>query len=208
MNTARAGSVVALLGLGTTLITIAMTAYPGGRLGDPTAPGFDLLRNYFCDLISPRAHNGDDNSLGMLCARAGMIVTGLALLPLWLRFPLPHPPRAAALLRRCGWLTTLALPAVAWTPSGHWPYWHSFAILCAGVPGSITLGIATWSIYRQREHTRGLLGLTIALAIVGASVGALWSLTFVASWPELALPTAQKVAWLLLLAWACALARH
>jgi hypothetical protein len=194
--------VLALLALSAALLVIAMFAYPGGRPGDPYTPGFDPFRNYFCDLISPRAHNGSDNTFGMLCARAGMIVTGFALLPLWLQFPLSLPPRAARLLRRCGWLTTLALPAVAWTPSGDWPHWHSLAILFAGVPGSTTLGIAAFTIWRRRDSNRGLFALTVALALVGASVSALWTLTFVASWPELALPTAQKLAWLLLLAWA------
>lgn len=208
MNTTASRCVLALLALSATLLFIAMFAYPGGHLGDVDAPGFDPFRNYFCDLISPRAHNGGDNTFGMLCARTGMIVTGLAMLPLWLQFPLPNPPRATTLLRHGGWLTTLALPAVAWTPSGDWPYWHSLAILCAGVPGGITLGVAAWSICRRRDHSRGLFVLTIALALVGASVGALWSLTFVANWPELALPTAQKVAWLLMLAWAAALTRH
>ena len=138
----------------------------------------------------------------MLCARAGMIVTGFALLPLWLQFPLPHPPRAATLLRHCGWLTTLALPAVAWTPLDEWPQRHSLSIVCAGAPGGIALGIAAFMLYRRRDSRPGLFRLTTALAAVGTGVGALWSLTFVAAWPELLLPAAQKVAWLLPLIWA------
>ena len=204
----RQNLVPALLALGTTLIVAAMLAYPGGRTGDPTARGFDPFRNYFCDLVAPRSHGGDDNTFGMLCARTGIVATGLALLPLWWRFPLPLPPRRGRLLRLCGVLSTLALPAVAWTPSGDWPRWHSLAILLAGLPGCATLALAGWAIHRERDRARGLFRLTTLFAAVGALVAGLWSLTFAASWPELALPTAQKVAWLLLLAWAFALARR
>jgi hypothetical protein len=200
--------VLALLALGTALLTAAMVTYPGGRPDHPAAPGFDPFRNYFCDLLAARAHGGGDNTFGMVCARAGMVVTGLALLPLWLHFPLPLSPRAALLLRRCGVLATLALPAVAWTPSADWPLWHSGAILLAGLPGGITLGLAAWATSRNCHQAPGMFNLTVAMTAAGASVGLLWSLTFAAHWPELALPTAQKVAWLLLLAWVTALTRR
>ena len=84
--------------------------------------------------------------------------------------------------------------------------------LNAGIPvlGAVAAGglVETFDDVSERLdlapvlETRGLFALTVALALVGASVSALWTLTFVASWPELALPTAQKLAWLLLLAWA------
>ncbi len=196
------------LAIAVVLLVVAMGSYPGGNLSDPTAPGFDFWRNYFCDLIQPVAKNGADNGAAMIQARIAMVLTGVALVPLWLALPRAFPGRAASCARTAGVVAALAMPAVAITPASAPAWWHSAAILLAGVPGGIALAGAGVCCWRRRTQAAATAALTLMLGVAAGATGVLWSLTFVCSWPDAwLLPTSQRCAWLALVVWAIAAAR-
>jgi hypothetical protein len=204
----RAAAVTPLLALATALLVTAMVAYPGGSASSPDANAFVPWRDYFCDLLAERTASGRDNTLGMVCARIGMVLTAVALWPLWREGVVARPwPARQRVIRWAGALAVLAMPAVAWTPSGAWPLWHSVAILVAGVPGGLALVLTAACLWQTRRERPGTARLTVLFGIAAAAVALLWTLCFVATWPATPLANAQKIAWLLLLAWAVALAR-
>ncbi|MBL8751592.1 MAG: hypothetical protein JNK78_20735 [Planctomycetes bacterium] len=192
-----------LLSAGTALIAASMLAYPGGSCSRPDACGYDQLRNYLCDLTRPVAHNGEPNSAGMRLGRAGMIVTGLSFVPLFALLPRLFPRHAVgAASRPLGIVAALAVPSVACTPSNAHPSWHSVAIVVAGLPGCLALAAGTSGVLSVRERHPGLARLTVVMLGAALTTGALYSATFLASWPDQwLLPTAQKVAGATLVVW-------
>ena len=188
------------------LLLAAMWAYPGGSSSQPAMPGFDLWHNYFCDLIRPVAHNGVANNTGAMFGTAGMIVSALAMVPLWLLLPrLLASSSLARLCRVSGLVAATAIPGVACTPSSGSSVAHTFAICVAGLPGFIALIAAAVGILASRRQHPRLAALTGALLASAGVTGALWLTTFVAPWPDRwPLPTAQKIAWVFLVAWAVA----
>jgi hypothetical protein len=185
------------------LLLAAMFAYPGGSGELPAAPGFDPWHNYFCDLIRPVAHGGGDNATGMLLARAGVVATALALVPVWLLLPLlfaAHP--AARWCRGPGLLAAAALPAVALTPSDTLPHWHTLTNAGAGLPGAVAMCAGALGIAAVRHRHRRLFWLTLLLLFASVVTAGLWTAAMVWVWPgRWALPCMQKLGWLLLLAW-------
>lgn len=197
--------------LSAVLLLAAMAAYPGGRWMDPRAEGFDLVRNYLCDLIRPVAHDGRDNATGMRLAQAALLLEAVALLPLWWLLARRLLPRAelAATVRASGILAALLLPAVAFTPSDGTSRTHALAIGAAGAPGLVAVGLGAWGLLARAREWPGLAVLTALFLAAGAASGGLWLVTFSAAWPDAwMLPLAQKLAWVLLLAWSVALARR
>jgi MFS family permease len=192
------------------LLAGAMAAYPGGRWSDPSAPGYDVLHNYLCDLNRPVAHDGQTNALGAGLARAGVLAQAAGLLPLWFLLPrfVPRWRAAGQALRACGVLASLLLPCVAFTPSDGSSRTHALAIGAAGAPGLLALLLgAAFVLVGWRGRPR-LAALTLACVLASAASGVLYLFTFVAAWPDAwSLPLAQKVAWLLLVAWIVAVAR-
>jgi hypothetical protein len=203
-------AVLAPAALSAALLVAAMAAYPGGRWADPRAEGFDLVRNYLCDLIRPVAHDGRDNATGMRLAQAALLLQAVALLPLWWLVGRRLLPRAelAAAVRASGVLAALLLPAVAFTPSDGTSRTHALAIGAAGAPGLLALGLGAWGLLARAREWPGLAVLTALLLAASGATGALWLVTFSAAWPDAwMLPLAQKLAWALLQAWGVALAR-
>lgn len=201
-------SVPALLAFATALLVTAMCTYPGGTAASPDAIGFDPLRDFLCDLLAERTQSGRDNTTAMVCARLGMVLTGLGMWALWRDCPVARPwPRRHRTIRWAATATALALPAVAWTPSGAWPVWHSVAIVLAGVPGGLAIALTAACVWQCRRDRPRTAALTTTFVAAGSVVAVVWTLCFVATWPAVPLAFAQKVAWLLLLAWAVALSR-
>jgi hypothetical protein len=205
----RAGFAVHLLSASSVvLLVLAMTRYPGGTQVDRMTRGYDFFRNYFCDLIQPLGHDGSPNG-GAALAQAGFILCACALAPLWLllprlfasRSPLGRPVRVA------GIASSLALPSVAFTPSQLGRHVHSLAILAAGVPALVSLGLGMAGLFAEWRRRPRLAALTLALLVCTVATGALWGWTFFASWPGAwALPSAQKLTWFVLVAWMPAVA--
>ena len=201
-------SAPAVLALAAAVLVTAMGVYPGGSASSPDTVGFDPWRDFLCDLLAERTHAGHDNTFAMVCARLGMVLTGLGMWTLWRDCPAARRwPRRHATIRCTATIAALAMPAVAWTPSSAWPIWHSLAILVAGIPGSLAIALTAVCVWQSRHDRPRTAALTTAFVGAGGGVAILWTLCFVATWPLAPLAIAQKVAWLLLLAWAVALSR-
>ena len=56
-----------------------MAMYPGGTVWDPQSKGYDLLRNYLCDLLAPEALNGAENGLLLLVLLSDVVLRALLL---------------------------------------------------------------------------------------------------------------------------------
>lgn len=200
-------AITLVLAIAAASLSMAMAVYPGGSASSPTATTFVPWRDYFCDLLAATTATGHDNTLGMACARLGMLLTAAALWLMWRDCAIARPwPGRHRAIRIAGTCAALAMPAVAWSPSGEWPLWHSVAILLAGVPGGLAIaltGACAWQ--RRRERPRTAL-LTFLFGLAGVAVAVTWTLCFVATWPAVPLAIAQKLAWLLLIAWTVAVA--
>lgn len=194
---------------GTVLLLASMRAYPGGSCSVPHASAHDLLRNYFCDLIRPVAHNGEPNDSGMRLGQLGMILTGLSFVPLFVLLPRLFPDyRLGAAIRSFGVLAAVLLPTVACTPSNVHPWWHTGAIAITGLPGSLAIAASAAGILSVRKRYPRLALLTIGVFAASFVTAVLYLVTFIATWPDAwALPTAQKVAWVALIAWSAAATR-
>ena len=192
------------------LLVAAMAVYPGGRWADPTSSGFDVVHNYFCDLIRPTGHDGRPNVPGMQFARVGMLAQALGLLALWWLVPRFAPQRRwlGRLLRVSGTIGSLLLPFVAFTPSDGTSRVHALAIGASGAPCLLALLLASACLLAERRRWPRLARLTLLLVAVALVNAVLYVCSLVATWPDAwSLPLAQKVAWLLLVAWIVAVAR-
>jgi len=68
------------------LYVIAALLYPGGSGADKTAIGYSWTDNYWCNLLSEKAINGQNN-IGRPVAITAMFALGLSLLTFWIMFP-------------------------------------------------------------------------------------------------------------------------
>jgi hypothetical protein len=156
------------------LLVLAMARYPGGTQVNRTTHGYDLFRNYFCDLIQPLGQNGTPNPSAAV-ARVGMVVCGLALGLLWLLLPrlfaagssLGRPVRVA------GVASSLALPGVAFTPSQLGGHAHTLAIAVAGGPALVALACGTVGLLTEWRRIPRLAALTLTLLVGATATGAL-----------------------------------
>lgn len=192
------------------LLAAAMVTYPGGRWADLSSSGFDLVHNYFCDLIRPTGHDGRPNVPGMQLARVGMLAQALGLLALWWLVPrfAPHRRGLGWLLRVAGTIGSLLLPFVAFTPSDGTSRVHALAIGASGAPCLLALLLASACLLAERRRWPRLARLTALFLAVALVNAVLYTCTFFATWPDAwSLPLAQKVAWVLLVGWIITVAR-
>ena len=132
-------SAPAVLALAAALLVTAMGVYPGGSASSPDTVGFDPWRDFLCDLLAERTHAGHDNTFAMVCARLGMVLTGLGMWTLWRDCPAARRwPRRHATIRCTATIAALAMPAPSdgqtWVAS---PSQHP-ALLSASVWGETT----------------------------------------------------------------------
>ncbi|MCO5165997.1 MAG: hypothetical protein M9894_06470 [Planctomycetes bacterium] len=203
-----AGWVVATIVVALALLAVSVARYPGGSLCDPAAPGFDLRCNYLSDLLHERALDGRPNP-GAWPARAAMLVFIAGLPAFWLLVPrlLPGRPDLARLARRAGWLSVPAWAAVPLVPSDRYGALHGVFIVLAAAPSLVAAAAALRGLLAERRR-RALLGLGLATMLgVGAAAGLhTWQQVTGAALPLTLVPTVQKAAGALLLAWLLATA--
>ncbi len=202
-----AGSVWAGLALFALLITRAASCYAGGSWSHPRAAGFDLWRNFWCDLLRSTSIGGAPNEPCQPWAIAAFALLGLTLAPhWWLSSTLLA--RGRGLHRALGAISALALALMVVMPSDRLPRLHSTVALSGGALG---MGCALWSVAavapgesprsRRRLFGLGALGAALGNALIYAGVlaGALRDGPYH--------PSVQKLATALLMAWMAETAR-
>ena len=196
-------TVAVALAVAVLALVAAMLLYPGGSFTAPATPGYDLLRNYLCDLTRARGHIGLANP-GAPFAQAGMIVLAVGLGAFWQLAPrLLSRPRLASPVRATGTLSALALLAVPLSPSLRFPHLHTIAIFAAAIPGLFALALVAHGVLARARRWPLLAVLTVVFLVASATTAALYlillaGVPFPERWP---LPTAQKLAGVALLLW-------
>jgi len=84
------------------LYVIAALLYPGGSGADKTASGYSWTDNYWCNLLSEKAINGQSNAARPVAVTA-MFILGLSFSTFWILFPaLTHLKKYHKLLIQVG----------------------------------------------------------------------------------------------------------
>jgi hypothetical protein len=123
------------LGVFVAAMISAIAAYPGGSWTMPTASGFSLARNFWCDLLRSQAINGADNASSKLLASLAFAALGVGLWPYWWV--------AASLLdgvrrrrvSRLGTASAAGLFMMAFLPSDRFPITHGLVALAGALLG-------------------------------------------------------------------------
>jgi hypothetical protein len=183
-------------------MTAACVSYPGGSWTVPSAEGFSLLRNFWCDLLRARAINGGDNGVGKQLAIVAFSALGLGLWPFWWVAAAPLERGRGRLVWRLGATSAAALLAMAMLPSDRFPLAHGVVALAGGSLGmaATASAIVTRLPGEARLSLRrgsGLLALASALAHAGLYVHVAYL-----DGPESSVhPAVQKIATASLLVW-------
>ena len=109
------------------LISLAMSAYPGGTWEEPKAAGHSQVRNFLCDLTRPIALNGAPNEAGSRYAELGLLAYAVALIPFFLIMPAVFPDRRktgrvaaiAGVLAGLGGVGIVLVPSYKFGPDLH-----------------------------------------------------------------------------------------
>lgn len=185
---------IALAGIVVSLAAYVAAAlsYPGGSYTRPHAVGHDVLRNYVCDLSRETAHNGLPNPHPIL-ARLALVALAVAFAAFAWRWVRPRPLHALGLVSAVG-AVLVSLPVDAGGRSV-----HDTAIFVAGIPALVGSFLALRAQRRAglaRVATLGTVTLTTMAATAGAFV-----VLLVFRVGELVLPSLQKAAAILAMAW-------
>ena len=173
------------------LYILAALNYPGGSTTDPSATGFNIVTNYWCDLLGSRAKNGQPNPAKPI-AVAAMVALCLTLAYFW--YVTPYLFGFSTVKKRCLQLAGVLSMAIA--PFIMTPY-HDTVINIAGLMGVVALSGTLAGIYRRRWIS--LLGLGIlCLFLSGLN-------RYIYQDPQLIgyLPVIQKITFFLFLFWFC-----
>lgn len=201
-NRSLGAALLTSLALFLALYAAAIALYPGGTWFDRQAPGYDLLRNFVCDLTQPIALDGRPNRAGSLFGKASMLAldAGLSLNFLG-ALRLGHPtPRMARAIRVAAALSFLGIAAVPLLPSLEVGVLHSIAVLVGSGAGLLAGGFSIAVLARSPYRRIARLGMAMfAAAFVDAGIYA-WS-AFVSGTTPLALPVLQRLALVLMVAW-------
>jgi len=204
-----AWSVMASVALFAALMGIGIVAYPGGTMMDPRARGFDIARNFMCELVNPVAVNGEPNPVGSVAATVGMVVLILGVGVFWFLVPALFPERhglglLVRVLGGVGFASLLVIPVTTWLQLATL---HYLAIFGALVPSVLAALIASWGL-AVGKGTRRLAVLGGVVLVTAVVDGILYGIHVVqGGTPPVLLPALQRVATVLLLLWLLAVAR-
>jgi hypothetical protein len=203
----RVGAVVVLATavVGSALIALAMSRYPGGTELDPHCVGHSFWFNLLCDLTNDRALNGVSNAAGRGFARAGMAVFSLGFGAFWLILPAEFPGHRAlaATVRFAGALSVLGFLSVPFAGGA----WHAPAVFLAAVPGVLAglVGVGATIRYVRDKVVLGAAFGAIASATLDSILYAQRVRDGFHSCPP-ALPVFQRLTALFVILWAVATA--
>lgn len=187
----------------------AAAVYPGGSWTEPDAPGFSVVRNFWCDLLRSRAINGEENRLGKRLASLAFAALGLGLWPYWWVAGAVFEGRRRVAVVSLGAASAAALGAMALLPSDRFPLIHGVVALCGAVLGMLAAGVsvAGRSPHEPRFGVRRALGV---LTLGSAACNALLYVyvAYLGGAETAAQPIVQKLATLGLVSWMLATAQH
>lgn len=193
---------------GASLLGAAIAVYPGGSAVAPGARGFDVVDNYVCDLLHATTLAGGRNPAAPL-ARAAMVVFSLGLSALFVVLSglLPGSPVHARLVRGAGVTSSAGWIVVALTASDRLARGHAALVLGSLVSGMVAAAISVVGLARRPDRRALALLGACALACAGLD-GLLYGLLLATSDASLArvVPSLQKLAIVLLVGWALAVA--
>lgn len=180
------------------LVSTAAGLYPGGTWQRRSSVGFSFWHNFWCDLLSTRALNGQSNLFGAVLARAAFVSFALALFRFWpLVAARANPERPHALARGAGRFGAVSLLAVAVVPAATSQLIHGVAVVVSAGASLAAVSMLLPGLVRRGERKAAwLAAATLVVFVVclldyvllGALGGAAW------------LAGAQKIATALLLA--------
>jgi hypothetical protein len=200
-----AALLLACIALFLALSAAAMALYPGGTWWDPTTHGARFWQNFLCDLEWNPALNGAPNPVGSRLAQAAMLVMIAGFVPFWWIAPRLFPARRAlGMAERALGLTSVAgMIAVVLMPSDRFGALHGVAVVVAALPGLSAALLAIAGMLRgDTAGARAAGAVGGAMLAVAIADFALYVDTILHGGPgSRAIPAAQKVALLLLLAW-------
>jgi hypothetical protein len=168
---------------------VAASLYPGGSDKDKTAKGFSVLHNYWCELMSTQAANGEYNP-GWRVAIGAMGVLCVALAVFWWITPRLFKPNRGYTI--CiGYAGILAMLITPFLSIKH----HDLVINLASIPG-ITAMITTFiALYKHRSYKLFAFGI-FCLLLIGAN-----NYVYYTGNGLYALPVLQKITFLLVMTW-------
>lgn len=171
------------------LYIIAALLYPGGSNTDKTARGFNVLHNYWCDLLGPVAKNGGHNP-GWRVAMWAMGVLCVALAIFWWIVPrLFERNRWYKILISYAGIVSMTIAPFLFTQ------YHDLIINLASIPGIIALATTFTALYKHRWFKLFGFGI-LCLLLIGINN----YVYYTGHWLFM-LPVLQKFTFLLVMTW-------
>lgn len=184
-------ALASVLGIGLFLLLylIAALYYPGGSDAHPTAQGFSMIHNYWCDLLAKGAKNGQFNPARPI-AIAGMITLCLALSMFWYLLPrlLNKGKHHYNIVQFAGIISMLLAIFI-------FSNYHDLIINSAVFFGVIALTGTYIALYRSKSYRTLVFGLFCLLLILSNSY-IYYTKYFINT-----LPLLQKITFLCYLLW-------
>lgn len=167
----------------------AAQLYPGGNQTDKTAPGFDWLNNYWCDLLGPIADNGQANPARPIAMLATAILCAALANFWWHLAGFWETSRMRRTIFRNSGAVSMATALILFTP------FHDTAIVVSGGSGVAAI-VFTFAVLRQKTLQRHFAFGVFCLALVALNNFIYWTKSGL-GW----LPIVQKVTFLVFLGW-------
>ena len=181
-------------------IGVAVVLYPGGTWFARDTAGYSFWHNYWCDLLSPVALNGQPNLGGSLLARLSFMCFALALASFWpMALALTDTERRDLLASRAGQAGALGLVLTALLPSTSTPLLHGIAVVFAALASVLAAFLFSRSQRKRGERVGAALGAIAGLVALAAVALYVYQGTFGHDVPFL--PAVQKATTFLLLSW-------
>lgn len=171
------------------LYLIAALYYPGGSDAHPTAQGFSMIHNYWCDLLAKGAKNGQPNPARPI-AMAAMITLCLTLSVFWYLLPrLLNTGKHHYNIVQFSGITSMLFAIFIFTD------FHDFIINAAVFFGVLALSGTYVALYRSKSYKTLTFGIgCLFLIFLNAYI-------YYTGYFIITLPLLQKITFLLYLCW-------
>lgn len=171
------------------LYIIAAVLYPGGSDANKQSRGFSVWHNYWCELLSLRAGNGEYNP-GSIVAIWAMGVLCVSLAIFWWIVPRLFPPNPwyRILIAYAG-IGSMAITSFISSKN------HDLIINLASIPGIIALLTTFIALYKHGWYKLFVFG-SFCLLLIGANN----YIYYTGNWLYV-LPVLQKITFLLVMTW-------